>query len=37
MLVVAEMVLGHPARHDLTRFRLARFKDGSKAEVGPGL
>jgi glycine/D-amino acid oxidase-like deaminating enzyme len=35
--VVAEMVLGQPARHDLTRFRLARFKDGSKAEVGPGL
>ena len=35
--VVAEMVLGKPARHDLTRFRLARFCDGSKAEVGPGL
>ena len=35
--VVADMVLGKPARHDLTRFRLSRFSDGSKAEVGPGL
>jgi glycine/D-amino acid oxidase-like deaminating enzyme len=35
--VVAEMVLGKPARHDLARFRFARFDDGSKAEVGPGL
>jgi glycine/D-amino acid oxidase-like deaminating enzyme len=34
--VVAEMVLGKPARHDLTRFRLARFGEGG-AEVGPAL
>ena len=35
--VLAEMVLGKPARHDLARFRLSRFGDGSKTEVGPGL
>jgi glycine/D-amino acid oxidase-like deaminating enzyme len=34
--VVADMVLGKPARHDLTRFRLARFRDGA-VEVGPSL
>ena len=35
--VMAEMVTGGVSAHDLTRFRLARFTDGSKLEVGPGL
>jgi len=35
--VMAEMVLGKPPRHDLARFRLARFEEKGKTEVGPGL
>ena len=35
--VMADMVLGKPPRHDLTRFRLARFEEKGKTEVGPGL
>jgi glycine/D-amino acid oxidase-like deaminating enzyme len=35
--VMADLVLGRPAAHDLTRFRLARFVDGSKMRPGPGL
>lgn len=35
--VMADMVLGNPARHDLARFRFSRFRDGSSLEVGPGL
>ncbi len=35
--VMADMVQGHPAAHDLTRFRLSRFTDGSKIVPGPGL
>ena len=35
--VMADMVVGKPAVHDLHRFRLARFSDGSKMSPGPGL
>ncbi|MCZ6619627.1 MAG: FAD-binding oxidoreductase [Gammaproteobacteria bacterium] len=35
--VMADMVQGRPAVHDLNRFRLSRFTDGSKIIPGPGL
>ena len=35
--VMADLVQGKPARHDLSRFRLSRFSDGSKTVLGPGL
>lgn len=35
--IVAELVQNKPASHDLTRFRLNRFSDGSKIELGPAL
>ena len=35
--VMADMIMGKPAAHDLNRFRLARFSDGSKMRPGPGL
>ncbi len=35
--VMADMVQGRSAAHDLTRFRLSRFTDGSKIVPGPGL
>jgi glycine/D-amino acid oxidase-like deaminating enzyme len=35
--VMADMVMGRPAAHDLHRFRLSRFSDGSKMRPGPGL
>jgi glycine/D-amino acid oxidase-like deaminating enzyme len=35
--VVADLVLGRSPRHDLTRFRLSRFSDGSAPQVGPAL
>lgn len=35
--LVADMVLGQPTGHDLTRFRFGRFTDGSKIELGPSL
>ena len=35
--VVADLVTGRPTGHDLTRFRLSRFSDGSKIEPGPSL
>ncbi len=35
--VMADLVMGRPAAHDLTRFRLARFSDGTKMMPGPGL
>ncbi|MCB1356316.1 MAG: FAD-binding oxidoreductase [Maritimibacter sp.] len=35
--IVADLVQGRPAGHDLTRFRLGRFTDGSRVTVGPGL
>ena len=34
---IAEMVIGRPPRYDLSRFRLGRFRDGGKREVGPSL
>lgn len=35
--VVADLVTGRPLGHDLSRFRLARFRDGTKIAPGPGL
>lgn len=35
--VMADMVLGRATGHDLTRFRLSRFTDGSKIRVAPAL
>lgn len=35
--VVADLVLGNPVGHDLSRFRLSRFTDGSKLDLGPAL
>ena len=35
--VVADLVLDRPIGHDLTRFRHARFSDGSKLIPGPAL
>jgi glycine/D-amino acid oxidase-like deaminating enzyme len=35
--VMADLVLGKPAAHDLSRFRLSRFSDGSRMVPGPGL
>ncbi len=35
--VVADLVAGHDVGHDLRRFRLSRFSDGSKLTPGPSL
>jgi glycine/D-amino acid oxidase-like deaminating enzyme len=35
--VVADLVMGRPVGHDLGRFRLSRFRDGSRIEPGPSL
>ena len=35
--VVADLVAGNPTGHDLQRFRLSRFTDGSKLVPGPSL
>ena len=35
--VMADLMQGKPAGHDLQRFRLARFSDGSRLELGPAL
>lgn len=35
--VVADLVTGRPLGHDLSRFRLSRFSDGSRIEPGPSL
>ncbi|MFG6079323.1 NAD(P)/FAD-dependent oxidoreductase [Paracoccus litorisediminis] len=35
--VMADLMLGKPVGHDLTRFRFARFSDGSKIELGPSI
>ncbi len=35
--VVADLVAGHDIGHDMRRFRLSRFADGSKLEPGPTL
>jgi glycine/D-amino acid oxidase-like deaminating enzyme len=35
--VMADMVLGNPLGHDVSRFRLSRFTDGSKLDLGPAI
>lgn len=35
--VVADLVVGNPIGHDLSRFRHSRFSDGTKLEPGPSL
>lgn len=35
--VIADLVMGREVGHDLTRFRLSRFTDGSKITPGPSL
>jgi glycine/D-amino acid oxidase-like deaminating enzyme len=35
--VVADLVAGHPVGHDLSRFRLSRFTDGTVIAPGPSL
>ncbi|TDH39079.1 FAD-binding oxidoreductase [Pseudohoeflea suaedae] len=35
--VLADKVMGNEIGHDLRRFRLARFSDGSKLDLGPSL
>ena len=35
--VLADLVTGRGAAHDLHRFRLARFSDGSRLTPGPAL
>ncbi len=35
--IMANMVMGNRAAHDLTRFKMARFTDGSPMIPGPGL
>lgn len=35
--VMADLIDGHAPPHDLHRFRLARFSDGSKISPGPGI
>lgn len=35
--VIADLVTGRPVGHDLSRFRLSRFTDGSRIEPGPSL
>ena len=35
--VMARLVQGKPAEHDLTRFRFSRFSDGSPVIPGPSM
>ncbi len=35
--IIADMVTGHAPGHDMTRFRLSRFTDGSRLQPGPSL
>jgi glycine/D-amino acid oxidase-like deaminating enzyme len=35
--IMADLVRGRPPGHDLRRFRLSRFSDGSRMRPGPGL
>ena len=35
--VMADMIQGRAPSYDLTRFRLSRFSDGSRLELGPAL
>ncbi len=33
--VMADLIRGEPVHYDLSRFRLNRFSDGSRLELGP--
>ncbi|MGD8841443.1 MAG: FAD-dependent oxidoreductase, partial [Gammaproteobacteria bacterium] len=35
--IMADLIQGKDAGHDLRRFRLSRFSDGSKLELGPAI
>jgi len=35
--VMADLMLGRAPGHDLSRFRFARFSDGSRIELGPSI
>ena len=35
--IIANLVQGNTVEHDLKRFRLSRFSDGSKLELGPAI
>ena len=35
--ILADMMTGGDAGHDMSRFRFGRFTDGSKLELGPGM
>ena len=35
--VIASLVTGGPVGHDLSRFRMGRFTDGSAVRLGAGL
>jgi glycine/D-amino acid oxidase-like deaminating enzyme len=35
--VVSDLIRGNDPGHDLRRFRLARFSDGSRIRLGPSL
>jgi len=35
--VIADLVQGQDPGHDLSRFRLSRFFDGTRLELGPSL
>ena len=35
--VLADMAMGRPAGHDMSRFRLSRFADGTHMRLGPSL
>lgn len=35
--VVADLIQGNPVGHDISRFRLSRFSDGSAIRLGPAL
>ncbi len=35
--IMADLIQGNPVDYDLSRFRLARFADGSRLELGPAI
>jgi glycine/D-amino acid oxidase-like deaminating enzyme len=35
--LMADMIMGNPVGHDVSRFRFGRFNDGGKLELGPAL
>jgi glycine/D-amino acid oxidase-like deaminating enzyme len=35
--VVSDLIQGNPTGHDLNRFRLSRFTDGSRIRPGPAI